>query len=132
MEHFIKVVDEVNIGPIFFHFFLTQAKHLKLPKYLFETNFFSSCHVYCHNPNSTQQRLGLTIQNKTKQHHHQQQQNKNTNNNKYISAITDPILTKLVIITTPITETTTTTTKTITHTTTKTTTTTNDLIWTKF
>ena len=38
-------------------------------------------------------------QQKQQHHHrHQQQQNKNSTNNKYITAITDPILTKLEII----------------------------------
>ena len=43
------------------------------------------------------------IKQQQKQHHHrrqhhQQQRNKSSNNNKYISAITEPILTKLEII----------------------------------
>ena len=38
-------------------------------------------------------------QQKQQHHHrHQQQQNKNSTNNKYITAITDPILTKLEMI----------------------------------
>ena len=45
-------------------------------------------------------------------HFHQQQQNKNKSNNKYISAITAPILTRLITITT---ETSTIITKTKTH-----------------
>ena len=55
-------------------------------------------------------------QNQHLHHHHQQQQNQTNNNNKYIPAITDPISTKLEIITITI-ETTniTTKTKTTTH-----------------
>ena len=66
-------------------------------------DYFSSVGSPC---SQQQQQQQQQHQQKQQQKQQQQQQTKNDNKNKYISAIADPILTKLVIITKPTTETT--------------------------